>query len=76
MDLDDLIPVLKTVFPNLEQINEGLTRNDIPDWDSINHLNLIIELEDAFSISFSTDEIQQIDSVAEILKLVSQKHNI
>ena len=49
--------------------------NEIPEWDSIGHMTLISNLEDAFEISFETDDIVDFSSFnkgKEILK----KNNI
>ncbi len=73
MELNDLLPILKGVFPNCGHFDEKMTKKEISDWDSIAHLNLIIELEDIIKISFTTEEIQTIDSIDKILKLVNEK---
>lgn len=36
---------------------EGLQYQAIEDWDSVGHMQLIAELEDAFDITFDTDDI-------------------
>ena len=36
---------------------EGLQYQDIEAWDSIGHMNLVAELEDAFDIEMETDDI-------------------
>ena len=35
----------------------GLTYESVTEWDSIGHMNLIAELEEAFDIMFETDDI-------------------
>ncbi len=56
---------------NLEKYNEAfiesfgvtaeqlpsLAYQDIPEWDSVGHMQLIAALEDAFDIMFDTDDI-------------------
>ena len=39
-----------------------MNKSDVASWDSIGHLNLILELEDEFLISFEKEEIEIIDS--------------
>lgn len=36
---------------------EGLQYQDVEAWDSIGHMNLVAELEDAFDIEMETDDI-------------------
>lgn len=40
-----------------EVLNEGFTFKDVPQWDSVAHLSLISELEDAFDIMFESEDI-------------------
>lgn len=50
---------------------DNLEYNTIPEWDSIGHMTLIAELEEAFAISMETDDIVELGSFAkgmEILK--------
>ena len=44
------------------QINSELKYQDIPEWDSVGHMELISELEDAFDISMETDDIIDLNS--------------
>ena len=53
-----------------EKLN-GLKYQDIPEWDSVGHMTLVAELEDAFDISLETDDIidfSDYDKGKEILK--------
>ena len=65
----------KDVFIKAFQIKEnqlkGLKYQDIDEWDSIGHMTLISELENAFKISIETDDIVDFSSYKkgqEILK--------
>ena len=50
--------VFVTVFGVDESaLNEGFTFKDVEAWDSLSHLTLISELEDAFNEMFETDDI-------------------
>ncbi len=40
----------------------GLSYQDVPAWDSVGHMGLISELEDAFDIQFETDDIVDFNS--------------
>tara|TARA_B100000609_G_C17123992_1_gene386551 strand:- start:463 stop:702 length:240 start_codon:yes stop_codon:yes gene_type:complete len=42
---------------NTDQLNDALVYNSVPQWDSIGHMSLIAELEDAYDIVFETDDI-------------------
>ena len=50
---------------------DGLKYQDVPAWDSVGHMGLVSELEDAFEIQFETDDIVDFNSYdkgIEILK--------
>ena len=54
-----------------ESLDPDLEYESISDWDSIGHMNLIAELEDAFDISMEMDDIVDFSSYIkgiEILK--------
>ena len=40
-----------------DMLNEKLIYQSIESWDSVGHMNLVAELEDAFDIMMETDDI-------------------
>ena len=40
-----------------DKLNESFTFRDVPQWDSVAHLTLISELEDAFDVMFESEDI-------------------
>lgn len=52
----------KKVFQVEEGQLSGLTYQSITEWDSVGHMELISELEEAFDIMFETDDIIDFDS--------------
>lgn len=60
---------LVKAFANALEINpcevvDSLSYQGIPEWDSISHMVLITELEDAFGISIDTNDVIDMSSVA------------
>lgn len=54
-----------------EQLKGNVEYNTIPEWDSVGHMTMIADLEDAFGITMETDDIINFSSYqkgAEILK--------
>lgn len=45
-----------------EQLGDGLTYQSVENWDSVGHMGLVGELEDAFDIMMETDDIIDFDS--------------
>lgn len=56
-----------------DTISDSLTPLDVPDWDSMNYLLFIGELEKNFSISFTMDEILNAPSLGAVRALIRAK---
>lgn len=54
-----------------DQLN-GLSYQDVPAWDSVGHMGLISELEDAFDIQFETDDIVDFNSYEKGIELLAK----
>lgn len=53
----------------------GLKYQDIPAWDSVGHMGLVAELEDAFDIMMETDDIVDFSSFEKGMEIL-QKYDI
>lgn len=51
------VNIFKDVFSIEEESLVGLKYQDIEAWDSVGHMTLIAELEDAFDVAMETDDI-------------------
>ena len=54
-------------------INEGTASDNTDGWDSGNHIQLIVALEEEFSINFDVTEFESMLSYMDILELVKAK---
>ena len=55
-----------------EMITDELQYNSIGEWDSVAHMSLIAELEDAFDIMLDTDDIIDMSSPAKALEIIGK----
>ena len=62
----DVLSVDETV------LNDSFTFKDVPQWDSVAHLSLISELEDAFDIMFDSEDILHYGSYENGKKILSK----
>ncbi len=55
---NQLVEIMREQFDDeLLQVTDETTATDIPGWDSLAHVNLIIAVEKAFGIRFAAAEI-------------------
>jgi acyl carrier protein len=54
------------------EVTDDLTYNSIPEWDSVAHMALIAEIEEAFDIMLDTDDIVDMSSVAKIREILKK----
>lgn len=45
----------------------------MPQWDSFNHINLIVAIESRMKIKFQTAELESISSVGHLVDLIEKK---
>ena len=69
---DAIINVFKRVFDS-EDINSETSKQNMDKWDSMNHLRLIVELEEEFNISFEPEEIVEMKSIVSIEDIINKK---
>ena len=63
--------VLKTITNVLKvEIDENTMKVDVPSWDSLKHIQLIMELEEKFGVEIPIEKVPDIDSVSILLKLI------
>jgi acyl carrier protein len=72
--LDKLSDIFRVLFnrPDLE-LTDDLTAKNVPGWDSFNHVNLIINIEEEFGVRFSNDEVGGMQNVGNLKKLLASK---
>ena len=56
-----------------EDISDALTPKDVPEWDSMNYLLFIAELEKEYKISFTMDEVLSAQSLGDVRKSLKSK---
>jgi acyl carrier protein len=72
--LDRIRGIFSDVFQvPLETVTAQSSPDTIPNWDSLQHLNLVLALEQEFHIQFTPEEIEQLLSVELVAALLDEK---
>jgi len=72
---DRLEKIIREVFDiEAETIDENWTSDHIPDWDSVGHLNLIMEVEKEFGIKIEIEEMFEIEKLGDIVTILNKRN--
>ena len=56
----------------IKKFSEKLKYNDIPEWDSINHMTLMSGLEEGFNITMESDDIIDFSSFKKGIQILKK----
>jgi acyl carrier protein len=55
------------------ELTPETTAADIKDWDSANHINIVVSVEMRFGIKISNAQVEQLKNVGDFVELIAQK---
>ena len=78
MNREEMFNRLNNVFQDVFDddsitVNEETTAEDIEDWDSLEHINLVAAVEKEFGIKFSMGQIVSMKNVGEMIDIILEK---
>lgn len=69
-----LTEIFQDVFDEDDlQLTPELSAKDVDGWDSLAHIRLILTVEKAFKIKFSTSEIGKLENVGDLVTLIKAR---
>ena len=69
-----LAPIFQEELDNDQiVISPETTADDIEEWDSLTHIQLIVAIEKFFKIRFTSNEIQSWNNVGEMVSSIEEK---
>jgi acyl carrier protein len=76
--VSDLMERLTDVFREIFDDDRLALRDetvaaDVPDWDSVNHVKLVVAIEESFGVEFSNREIAGWENVGDIRRALAAK---
>jgi len=70
----ELADLFRTVFDDPEiAITEATSADDVPGWDSMTHIALVVEAECRFGITFAAVELDGLRRVGDLARLIEVK---
>ena len=70
----DLTEVFRDVLENDSiRLNDNTTANEIAEWDSQSHINLVLAVEMRFGVRFRTSELDTLKNVGEFVSMIDAK---
>lgn len=78
MDREEIFRKLNTIFKDILELDEvelgdNTTADDIDEWDSLSHIQLIVAVEKEFGIKFSSFEIKSLTDVGDFVNCIISK---
>ena len=69
---DKILDIMRTVFET-EDVSTASTQKNCARWDSLHHLALASELEDAFDIELEPEEIAEMTDFQRVVAMIQSK---
>jgi acyl carrier protein len=78
MEREEMLKKITTVFIDVLDdedivLSESTTADDVEDWDSLTHIQLVVGVEKAFNVRFTSSEIQDWENVGEMMDCILKK---
>lgn len=74
MNQADVIAKLQTIFDDLlldpTDLSPETTAGDVPEWDSLMHISILVAVEKEFNVRFRVGEVEKTKNVGEFADLI------
>jgi acyl carrier protein len=54
-------------------INEQMSANDIDEWNSLNHMILVSDIEKVFAIKFKLKDLNKMRNIGDMVEIITMK---
>jgi len=65
--------IFDTVFLEPVLLTPAISANDVPEWDSLTHISLMVSVEKAFNVRFRVGEVENAKNVGAFATLISKR---
>jgi len=78
MELQDILQEVTKIFTHVLEnpgilLKEETTAADIEDWDSLNHIHLVVAIEKRFNVRFTSKELRSFANVGDLCRALLVK---
>jgi len=71
---EEILSVIREMLGRKVSLEDKI--EDIPEWDSLKYLQIVLEIEDRFKINVPMDVVMSIDNVKELVEFVVNSCNV
>jgi len=71
--LEKLQGIFDNIFLDSPKITPHLTAKDVPEWDSLMHISLLVAVEKEFNVRFRVGEVEATTNVGEFADLIAKR---
>ena len=78
MTHEEIMEIVRRIFREVFdddtlEVNDSTNSSDIEDWDSLEHISLVISMENEFNLKFDLKEVNKLANVGEMVDLIASK---
>jgi acyl carrier protein len=77
MNQADVLAKLQTIFDEIflesPRLTPELSARDVPEWDSLVHISLLVAVENAFQVRFRMGEVEATRNIGEFADLILRR---
>lgn len=72
--MEKMTEIFRSVFDDDEiMLSDETNADDIEDWDSLEQINLVVNMEKIFKVEFNLEEVNQLQNVGEMANMIVKK---
>ena len=64
--------IAKILEVELEEVELDIVIGDLPEWDSLHHLQIIAELEKEYGIKYAAEDLAELEDVSDLIALTKE----
>lgn len=72
--IEKLTPIFRQVFSEESLVlNDEMTANEVENWDSLTHMQMVTAVEKAFGIKFKLKDLNKMKKVGDLIAVIASK---